>query len=62
MRVHVFPSYGLLLLNVAIICSKCISHFFPQPLTPNFHPAKSEPFLAQVLQRGRDVIDGVVGA
>ena len=38
-----------------------LSHF-PQPLTPNLHPAESKPFLAQVLQRGPDRIDGVVEA
>jgi hypothetical protein len=29
---------------------------------PHFHPAKSEPFLAQVLQRGADMIHRVVDA
>ena len=38
----------------------CLSHFFPQPLSPNLHAAESEPFLAQVLQRGAEMIDGVV--
>ena len=37
--------------------------FFPtQRLSPNLHPAKSEPFLAQVLQRGTDMIHCVVDA
>ena len=36
--------------------------FPPQPLTPNLHAAEGEPFLAQVLQRGADMIDGVVDA
>ena len=34
----------------------------PQPLTPNLHTAEGEPFLAQVFQRGPDMIDGVVDA
>lgn len=38
------------------------SHFSQQRLSPNLHPAKSKPFLAQVLQRGADMIDGVVDA
>jgi hypothetical protein len=38
------------------------SHFPPQLLSSNLHPAKGEPFLAQVLQRGPDMIDGVVDA
>ena len=37
----------------------CPSHL-PQPLSPNLHAAEGEPFLAQVLQRGPDRIDGVV--
>jgi len=40
----------------------CLSHFSPQPLSPNLHAAEGEPFLAQVLQRGADRIDGVVDA
>ena len=40
----------------------CPSHFSPQPLSPNLHAAEGEPFLAQVLQRGPDMIDGVVDA
>ena len=35
-------------------------HIFP--LNPNLHAAEGEPFLAQVLQRGPDMIDGVVDA
>jgi hypothetical protein len=38
------------------------SHFPPQRLSPNLHAAEGEPFLAQVLQRGPDMIDGVVDA
>ena len=38
------------------------SHFPPQPLTPNLHPAEGEPFLSQVLQRGADMIYRVVEA
>ena len=40
----------------------CPSHFPPQPLTPNLHPAEGKPFLAQVFQRGPDIIDGIVDA
>ena len=40
----------------------CPLHFLPKRLCPNLHPAKSKPFLAQVLQRGADMIDGVVDA
>jgi len=36
--------------------------FSPQPLSPNLHTAEGEPFLAQVFQRGPDMIDGVVDA
>ena len=39
-----------------------LSHFLPQCLRPNLHPAKSKPFLAQVLQRGAEVIYRVVDA
>ena len=42
--------------------SRSPSHFSPQCLSPNLHPAKSEPFLAQVLQRGADMIHRVVDA
>ena len=52
--------YGLLVMLPTTICGKCISHFSPQPLSPNLHSAEGEPFLAQVLQRGLDRIDGVV--
>ena len=38
------------------------THFSPQRLGPNLHPAKSEPFLAQVLQRSADMIYCVVNA
>jgi hypothetical protein len=38
------------------------SHFSQQRLSPNLHPAKSEPFLPQVLQRGADMIYCVVNA
>ena len=40
----------------------CPLHFLPKRLRPNLHPAKSEPFLAQVLQRGDDMIYCVVNA
>ena len=35
-------------------------HFPPQRLSPNLHAVEGEPFLAQVLQRGPEMIDGVV--
>ena len=38
------------------------SHFSPQRLSHNLHPANSEPCLAQVLQRGTDMIHCVVDA
>ena len=38
------------------------SHFPQQTLSPNLHAAEGKPFLAQVLQRGPDMIDGVVDA
>ena len=40
----------------------CPSHFPPQHVGGEFHPAKSEPFLSQVFQRGADVIHRVVDA
>ena len=40
----------------------CLSHFSPQPLSPNLHAAEGEPCLAQVLQRGPDMVDGIVNA
>ena len=40
----------------------CPSHFSPQRLSPNLHPTKSEPFLAQILQRDAEVIYRVVDA
>lgn len=40
----------------------CPLHFLPQRLRPNIHPTKSEPFPAQVLQRGTDMIHRVVDA
>ena len=49
-------------MNKPLIKALALSHFSPQRLSPNLHPAKSEPFLAQVLQRGADMIDGVVDA
>ncbi len=42
--------------------SFCVSHFLPQRLNPNLHPAKSKPILSQVLQRGAEVIYRVVDA
>ena len=41
---------------------RILSHFPPQPLSPNLHAAEGEPFLAEVLQRGADMIDGVIYA
>ena len=38
------------------------THFFPQRLSPSLHPTKSKPFLAQILQRGADMIHCVVDA
>ena len=38
------------------------SHFPPQRVGGEFQAAEGEPFLAQVLQRGADMIDGVVDA
>ena len=38
------------------------SNLCKQPLSPNLHVAEGEPFLAQILQRGPDMIDGVVDA
>ncbi len=42
--------------------SRSPSHFSPQRLSPNLHPAISEQFLAQVFQRGADMIPRVVDA
>ena len=39
-----------------------LCHFSQQRLSPNLHPAKSEPFLPQVFQRGADMIHCVVDA
>ena len=38
------------------------SHFPPQRVGAEFHAAEGEPFLAQVLQRGTDMIHRVVEA
>ena len=43
-------------MNKSLIKALALSHFLPQPIRPNHHPAKSEPFLAQVLQRGADMV------
>lgn len=40
----------------------CPLHYLLKRLRPNLHPAKSKPFLAQVLQRGTDMIHCVVDA
>ena len=40
----------------------CPSHFPPQRVGGEFHAAEGEPFLAQVLQRGADMIHRVVNA
>jgi len=40
----------------------CPSHFPPQHVGAEFHAAEGEPFLAQVLQRGTDMIYCVVNA
>jgi len=42
--------------------SFCPSHFPPQRVGGEFHAAEGEPFLAQVLQRGTDMIYRVVEA
>jgi hypothetical protein len=39
-----------------------LSYFLQYRLSPNLHAAEGEPFLAQVLQRGPEMIDGVVDA
>ena len=39
-----------------------LSHFPPQRLSSNFQAAEGEPFLAQVLQRGTNMIHRVVDA
>jgi hypothetical protein len=39
-----------------------LTHFPPQRFNLNPHAAEGEPFFAQVLQRGPDMIDGVVDA
>jgi hypothetical protein len=38
------------------------SNLCKQPLHLNLHAAEGEPFLAQVLQRGADMVDGIVDA
>lgn len=38
------------------------THFPLQPIPAHLHPAKSKPFLPQVLQRGADMIHRVVDA
>ncbi len=38
------------------------SHFLPQRVGVEFHAAEGEPFLAQVLQRGADMIHRVIDA
>ena len=40
----------------------CPLHFPPQRVGAEFHAAEGESFLAQVLQRGADMIDRVVDA
>ena len=40
----------------------CPSHFPPQRVGAEFHAAEGEPFLAQVLQRGTDMIHRIVDA
>ena len=49
-------------MNKSLIKALALSHFSPQRLSPNLHPAKSKPFLSQVLQRGAEVIHRVVDA
>ena len=38
------------------------SYFLLYPIRSNLHPAKGEPFLAQVLQRDADMIHRIVNA
>ena len=40
----------------------CPLHFPPQRIGAEFHAAEGEPFLAQVLQRGTDMINCFVNA
>ena len=49
-------------MNKSLNKALALSHLLPQCPRPNLHPAKSEPFLAQVLQRGADKIHCVVDA
>ena len=49
-------------MNKSLNKALALSHLLPQRLSPHLHPAKSEPFLAQVLQRGTEVIYHVVDA
>ena len=49
-------------MNKSLNKALALSHFLPQPIRPNLHPAKSKPFLPQVLQRGAEVIYCVVDA
>lgn len=49
-------------MNKSLIKALALSHFSPQRLSPNLHPAKSEPFLSQAFQRGADMIHRVVDA
>ena len=49
-------------MNKSLNKALALSHFLSQSLRPNLHPAKSKPFLAQVFQRGAEVIYRVVDA
>ena len=49
-------------MNKSLNKALALSHYLSQPLRPNLHPAKSKPFLAQVLQRGADMIYCVIDA
>ena len=49
-------------MNKSLIKALALFHFPPQRLSPNLHPVKSEPFLAQILQRGSEVIHRVIDA
>ena len=49
-------------MNKSLIKALALSHFPPQRVGAEFHAAEGEPFLAQVLQRGTDMIHRVVKA
>ena len=49
-------------MNKSLNKALALSHLLPQRLSPHLHPAKSEPFLSQALQRGADMIYRVIDA